>query len=167
MFLLLASREFGHSNLCFLPQVKLKIIKLILVLSSCKKRIQDVWSLNDVQCRFVCCINLSETVLSEGRLEALRRGFQWWVRGGEGGGGRREPLVVNVPLSNATDSAATFLEVLLSLTLCCEASAGRRWAPWAQPHCKGWTKTQRSELYFTASVEILIAIQAPHCLVKV
>lgn len=36
--------------------------------------------------------------------------------------------MVNVPLSNAIHSAATFLEVLLSLTLCCEACGGRRWA---------------------------------------
>lgn len=51
------------------------------------------------------------------------------MRGGEGGGGRREFSVVNVPLSNAADSVAMFLEVLLSLTLCCEACAGGSGGP--------------------------------------
>lgn len=167
MLSLLASSESGHLNLCFIPQVNLKLMKLILVLLSCKKkRFRDVWRLNDVQCRFVCCVNLSESVLSEGGLEALRKGFsdEW---GGEKAVEEAENFWWVTCLCLTPPTLQLRFLKCFSLWHCVVRPVQVEGGPLSTTHCKGWNKTQRSELYFTASVEILIAIQAPHCLVKV
>lgn len=101
-----------------------------------------MWRLNDVQCRFVCCINLSETVLSGRGVRSSQKGVSVMSKAGEKEVEEAENSwwLMCLYLTPPT-LRLRFLEVFLSLTLCCE---GRRWAP---EHSSLWRREQNAEVW--------------------